>query len=41
MLPVQVHMSYFNLDSLVYLFIVLRFFSGVAFGHVRIYMMYI
>ncbi|PKU40740.1 hypothetical protein llap_8957 [Limosa lapponica baueri] len=28
----RVHLIYFNLDSLVYLFIVSGFFSGVAFG---------
>ena len=38
MLLVQVHLSYFNFDSLVYLFIVSRFFSGMAFGHMSVYM---
>lgn len=32
-LPVQVHLNYFDFDSLVYLFIVSMFYSGMLFGH--------
>ncbi|KAK4831375.1 hypothetical protein QYF61_017506 [Mycteria americana] len=33
MLPIQVHLTYISFGSLVYLFIVLMFFRGAAFGH--------
>ncbi|KAK4810714.1 hypothetical protein QYF61_007688 [Mycteria americana] len=37
----EVHLCHFNFDSLVYLFIVSMFFSGMVFGHVSIYMTYL
>ena len=40
MLPVQIHLSHFNLSSLIHLLIVLRFLSGLILGYVGIYVLY-
>jgi len=39
MLPVQIHLSHFNLSSLIYLVVVLMFFSGPTLRHVGIHVM--
>ncbi|KAK4806849.1 hypothetical protein QYF61_012570 [Mycteria americana] len=37
MLPVQIHLSHFNLSSLIHLLVVLMFLSGLTLGHTQVY----
>lgn len=41
MLLVQVHLTYFNFDRFIHLFIASMFFNDVAFGHVIMHMTYL
>lgn len=40
MLPIQIHLRYFNLSSLIHLMVILIFFSDLTLGDLRICMMY-
>lgn len=37
MLPVQIHLSHFNLSSLIHLIVVLTFLNGLTLGYVGTY----
>ena len=40
MLPVQIHLSHFNLGSLIHLVVVLMFFSGLTLRDVGVHMVH-
>jgi len=40
LLPVEIHLSHFNLGSLIHLLVVLIFLSGPTLGYVGIHMTY-
>jgi len=41
MLPVQIYLSHFNPSRLIYLLVVVMFFSGTTLGYMSIYVTYL